>query len=138
MWKYGRKASVTSPGRMPTTAAVCSTFATRFRCVSNTPLGSPVVPEEYGITTTLRAGSTGTCAGIRSPSIASSGNAPSAAPITAISRTPVPAAPACAAGRSAGAVTRSSAPASRSWWPTSSAVEDGLSVVAVPPAQATA
>ncbi len=82
--------------------------------MSSTPLGSPVVPEEYGMAAMLVPGSTVTCPRSGAPISASSEGRPSAPPITAISRTPVPSAPARAASSSAGAVTSSTAPESAS------------------------
>ena len=45
-WKYGRTATTTSSASEVTMAVPCTKFATRFRCVSITPLGFPVVPLE--------------------------------------------------------------------------------------------
>ncbi len=58
-------------------------FATRFRCVSITPLGSPVVPLEYGSDTRSFAQSISGC-GIGAPVASSDANgvAPSASPNT--------------------------------------------------------
>src|ERR671936_415680 len=59
MWKNGSTAMTRSPSRIAT-ASSWQMFATRFRCVSITPLGSPVVPLEYGSATTSSAGASAT------------------------------------------------------------------------------
>ena len=41
----GRNERKTSPARGDTHSSVSFTFATKFACVSMTPLGRPVVPE---------------------------------------------------------------------------------------------
>ena len=46
MWKKGSVAAVTSCSVVPSTGPISSCMATRFRCVSMTPLGAPVVPLE--------------------------------------------------------------------------------------------
>ena len=48
MWNIGIATSATSSGRKSLTAADCARLATRLRWVSITPLGRPVVPDEYG------------------------------------------------------------------------------------------
>ena len=52
MWNMGRMQTVTSSSAMPSITgwARCSMLDTRFRWVSFTPLGTPVVPELYGRT----------------------------------------------------------------------------------------
>ncbi len=88
-------------------------FATRFRCVSITPFGSPVVPLEYGSATRSSAASIATSGG--SPPAWSSdanGVAPSASPNTKISSTPARAAAAVAFSSSSGTVTSRRAPQS--------------------------
>ena len=63
MWKKGSVAAVTSFSEVPSSGPMSSCMATRFRCVSITPLGAPVVPLEYGSATTSRAGSMATSGG---------------------------------------------------------------------------
>ena len=56
MWKNGRTPIIVSVSRMSITALVCTTLATRLRCVSCTTFGKPVVPDDIGIATTASAG----------------------------------------------------------------------------------
>ena len=100
-------------------SSMCSTgsywqrFATRLRCVSITPLGSPVVPLENGSATTCVAGSiSGWGAGVpggasRSPN----GVVPGAPPTAKTSWTPAMRAASRARSASCGTVTRKRAPA---------------------------
>ena len=46
MWKNGSTATKAASSFNGMAASDCSMFATRLRCVSITPLDSPVVPEE--------------------------------------------------------------------------------------------
>src|SRR6478672_8736426 len=57
MWKNGSTAITRSLSSMSRTGSNWQRFATRLRCVSMTPLGSPVVPLENGSATMWRAGS---------------------------------------------------------------------------------
>ena len=67
MWKNGSTATVVSSSVISAGASVCSMFATRLRWVSMTPLLSPVVPDEYGRTTTS-SGPTSACSVMGAPS----------------------------------------------------------------------
>ena len=61
MWKNGSTATnVVVLVASSTAPSVCAMFATRLRWVSITPFDRPVVPDEYGSTTTSSR-STGTC-----------------------------------------------------------------------------
>ena len=112
-------------------------FATRLRCVSMTPFARPVVPEEYGSTTTSSR-STGTCSASGAPPSEAIDAYPSASPMTYTSLTAESAIAAVAVSRNIGIVTRRVAPESTSWWCTSPDVYVGLTVVTTPPASATA
>ena len=81
MWKKGRKQmSVSPPSRRCPAPSACRTFATRLRCVSITPFGSPVVPLEYGSATTS-SGSIVTAGAVPGSSTsASNGVAPAIVP----------------------------------------------------------
>jgi hypothetical protein len=58
MWKNGSRPTSTSSAPIRWIARTCSMFATRLRCVSITPLETPVVPLENGRTASSPAGST--------------------------------------------------------------------------------
>ena len=108
---------------MPEAASTWAMLATRLWWVSITPLDRPVVPDEYGSTTTSSSGSTATGAASGSPNSSSAEAAPPvASPSTKMPPTPVPSAPSVATSRNIGMVTSSDAPASVSWWCTSGAV----------------
>src|SRR5438093_1261989 len=77
MWKNGSTAMMRSSLATWCPATVWTRLATRFRCVSITPLGNPVVPLEYGSTARSRAGSNaGFAAGASLSSSALDGVAP--------------------------------------------------------------
>ena len=62
MWENGSGAATRVPSPMPLAASAalnCTALAVIERCVSSTPLGSPVVPEENGMAAT-ESGSAGT------------------------------------------------------------------------------
>ena len=96
-------------------------LATRLRCVSITPLETPVVPDEYGSATTSSS-DTATCSDSGTPFQSSSEAVVSAVPMTTISLTAVSAAAADATSTMPGTVTKSDAPESISWWWTSRSV----------------
>jgi hypothetical protein len=114
-------------------------FATTLRCVSITPFGNPVVPDEYGNTTTSSAGSISTAGGAPSHSISRSERA--AAVSSSVSSSIVrPAASIAArafAARSA-VVTSSFAPESVSWNARSWLVPAGFAGRTMAPRLATA
>ena len=132
----------TSPSAKPSKFCMPShwqRFATRFLCVSITPLGRPVVPLEYGRTTRSFAGSMRTAGG--STPVASNsakGRAPSAVPNTKISSIALLLAASFALSRNGGTVIRKRARESTSCLASSSAVYSGLAVVLMPPSEATA
>src|SRR3990167_7350310 len=67
MWKYGSTARMVSCSVKPSKFCMprhWQRLATRFSCVSMTPLGRPVVPLEYGSTTTSRRASMATDGGL--------------------------------------------------------------------------
>ena len=66
-------------------ASICTRLATRLRCVSITPFGRPVVPDEYGRTTTSVAGSMATAGGSASIAIDASDGTPGASSMVTIS-----------------------------------------------------
>src|SRR3972149_380977 len=84
MWKYGSTARMVSCSVKPSKFCMprhWQRLATRFSCVSMTPLGRPVVPLEYGSTTTSRRASMATDGGLGGGARSSGdGRAPSAAP----------------------------------------------------------
>lgn len=45
-WKYGIQVATTSSEVMPAAARICARLASTAACVSSTPLGAPVLPEE--------------------------------------------------------------------------------------------
>ena len=122
MWKNGRNAGVVSPRPISTHCRHWSILATRLRWLSITPLGNPVVPEEYGSTRICSSRSTGACASSGAPISALSGVTPSASPITTSSFTRVPTMAARAVSRNSGMVISISAPESFIWCVTSAAV----------------
>ena len=69
MWKNGSgvTAMVSEPRTVGVPSATCTRLAMRFVCESMTPLGTPVVPEENGITATSVDGSM-SCSGAGWPS----------------------------------------------------------------------
>ena len=138
MWKNGATASTRPSGSPAETALAWVSCATRLRCVSITPLGSPLVPLEYGSATRSAAGSIATSGiGPSSASSAANGVVRCASPRQKTSRTAVPWIASCARSASAAIVSSHFAPVSRSWCRISSAVISGFIVVATPPAAAT-
>ena len=77
-----------SPGPIGMVGDSCARLVAMFRWVSITPLGMPVVPEEYGRAATSSAGSMSICgSGAVEPSMSSSERCPGAWSQTKISRT---------------------------------------------------
>ena len=107
------------------------------RCVSITPFGNPVVPEEYGNTTTSVAGSISTAGGSASSAMDSSERTPSAAPsiVTSSIGLAVSRIAARALSASAAAATRTFAPESSSWCAISWLVFAGLAGVTTAPSR---
>ena len=102
--------------------------------MSSTPLGSPVVPLEYGSSATASSVTDATrAAAPRSSSAPMAVAVPEASPSTITSRTHAGAA-ANARSASPGTVTSTPAPASRTWQASSRSVASGLTPVARPPA----
>ena len=89
-------------------------FETRLRWVSITPFARPVVPDEYGRTTTSSR-STGTCSASGAPASEAIEAWPSASPMTYTSLTAESAMAAVAVSRNIGIVTSRVAPESTSW-----------------------
>ncbi|BAT04524.1 Os08g0245301 [Oryza sativa Japonica Group] len=62
MWNMGSAHRITSPAWSPmfgfSPSTCCATLVLRLRCVSITPLGRPVVPDEYGSATTSSGSNT--------------------------------------------------------------------------------
>ncbi|VXB72337.1 hypothetical protein MICRO8M_50088 [Microbacterium sp. 8M] len=138
MWKNGSTARTRSSSFRSIEIVLCATFAMRLRCVSMTPLGRPVVPDEYGSTATCVAGSNDT-SGAGRPSASRSRNdgcpsAPSRTMRWSAGR-PSCSAAARACGSSGLTVMSQAAEASLSWFAISSAVYSALIVVAVAPAR---
>lgn len=89
MWKNGSTARMRSPGPTVISGSSWARFVAIWRCVSITPLGVPVVPEEYGRTATSSTGSTATCgSGAVEASMSISERWPGALSQTRISSTP--------------------------------------------------
>ncbi len=107
------------------------------RWVSITPFGRPVVPEEYGNTTTSAAGSIRTSGGSSSSAIDSSEREPSAVPsiVTRSIGRAVSRIAARALSASAAAATSSLAPESSSWCAISWLVFAGLTGVTAAPSR---
>lgn len=96
-------------------ASICTRLATTLRCVSITPFGRPVVPDEYGITTTSLSGSISTSGGSASTAVDASEGTPSASSIVMIAGgIPAAATAARAFSSSAAVVMINRAPASLS------------------------
>ena len=114
-------------------------LATRLWWVSITPLGRPVVPLEYGKTTRSFFGSMATTgAGSSVDNNSEKELAPSASPKTNTSSTEELPAASRALSRKGGTVTRNLALESLSCLASSAAVYSGLTVVLIPPTEATA
>src|SRR6478735_2885208 len=138
MWKNGSTASTRSSAVRSMFGTHCCTFATRLRWLSMTPLGMPVVPEEYGSTATWVAGSKLTSgAGLCSVSRSRRFGCPSAPSSTMrwSSAMPTAAAAALAWGSSGETVMSHVAPASFSCFSISPGVYIELIVVTVAPAR---
>ena len=124
MWKNGRTAITRSSSPIVRTGSYWQRFATRLRCVSITPLESPVVPLENGSATRCVAGS------IAGRGAAVPGGASSSSNGVVPGRVPDrehlldAGGPAASSARSAscGTVMRKRARAMRSWNAASSAV----------------
>ncbi len=82
MWKKGSTPITMLSSVQKFASRTWHRFATRLRWVSITPLGRPVVPEEYGSTATSSGSISGEGASAGSPSRSVNGAAPSASPST--------------------------------------------------------
>ena len=141
MWKNGSTHGTTSSGPTPI-ARDWITFATRLVCVSITPLGLPVVPDEYGSTARCVAGSNDDVRrGVRLGQQVGQGRVPGATAESPSSTTscscarPAPSAPASPAASSGDTVIISRAPESTSCLVISEALARALTVVTVTPAR---
>src|SRR6185369_14662639 len=110
MWNSGSTARIRSRSWNPSNASaplIWQRFATTLRCVNITPFGSPVVPLEYGSTTTSSDGVIETDGGVGGASSSSSnGRTQSASSPNMYSvSTPAAAAASFALSRYGGAVT---------------------------------
>lgn len=129
-----------SPGPADIAGSSWARLVAIWRCVSITPLGTPVVPDEYGRAATSAAGSTPTCgSGAADASMSMSDRCPGALSHTKISCTPPASSAARRAASSSGeTVTIQRAAESFSCLANSSGVASGCTVVTEAPARVAA
>ncbi|CAM5235911.1 hypothetical protein SGLAM104S_03008 [Streptomyces glaucescens] len=140
MWKKGRTARTRSPGPASMAGSSWARLVAICRWVSMTPLGVPVVPEEYGRAARSSAGSMAMSgSGAADPSMSIRGRSAGALSQTKISRTPPASSAARRAVSSSGeTVTIQRAAESPSCLANSSAVASGCTVVTAAPARVAA